>query len=265
MPSYNAFFNGSADQPKQEALDLVDYLETLGRARELAWPDGDETIKSLFPDNKWTQMAVTSPLLNAHPGKSMISGELPDFDSVPLSENGEMLWQTLCAGCHGDDGTGNGPAADWLRPRPANLTQYDYTQQRLADVLWHGVPGTAMPAWRDIPLSGLNALASYVKAFAEEESVAPPGQLQLVTGQRVYQNNCVQCHGDAGDGQGFAVSQLAIAPTDFTKQRPTLGESVRVLNNGIEGSSMAPWTDRLSEPEILAVSYYLRQFYEAEP
>jgi len=28
---------------------------------------------------------------------------------------------------------------------------------------------------------------------------------------------------------------------------------------------MAPWTDRLSEPEILAVSYYLRQFYEAEP
>ena len=265
MPSYNAFFNGSADQPKQEALDLVDYLESLGRARELAWPDGDETIKSLFPDNKWTQMAVTSPLLNAHPGKSMISGELPDFDSAPLSENGEMLWQTLCAGCHGDDGTGNGPAADWLRPRPANLTQYDYTQQRLADVLWHGVPGTAMPAWRDIPLSGLNALASYVKAFAEEESVAPPGQLQLVTGQRVYQNNCVQCHGDAGDGQGFAVSQLAIAPTDFTKQRPSLGESVRVLNNGIEGSSMAPWTDRLSEPEILAVSYYLRQFYEAEP
>ena len=176
MPSYNAFFNGSADQPKQEALDLVDYLESLGRARELAWPDGDETIMSLFPDNKWTQMAVTSPLLNAHPGKSMISGELPDFDSAPLSENGEMLWQTLCAGCHGDDGTGNGPAADWLRPRPANLTQYDYTQQRLADVLWHGVPGTAMPAWRDIPLSGLNALASYVKAFAEEESVAPPGQ-----------------------------------------------------------------------------------------
>jgi len=122
-----------------------------------------------------------------------------------------------------------------------------------------------MPAWRDIPVAGLTALATYVKAFAVEESIAPPDQNQLATGEQVYQNNCAQCHGDAGDGQGFAVSQLAIAPTDFTSQRPSLGESVRVLNNGIEGSSMAPWTDRLSESEILAVSYYLRQFYEAGP
>ena len=268
MPSYNAFFNGSVDQPRQEALDLVAYLESLGRARDLAWPDADERVRALYPEHKWAQMAVSSPLLNAHPGMARASGETPVLDSAALSESGETgekLWLTLCAGCHGENGTGNGPAADWLRPRPVNLTQYDFTWQRLAQVLWHGVPGTAMPAWRDIPVAGLTALATYVKAFAVEESIAPPDQNQLATGEQVYQNNCAQCHGDAGDGQGFAVSQLAIAPTDFTSQRPSLGESVRVLNNGIEGSSMAPWTDRLSESEILAVSYYLRQFYEAGP
>ncbi len=268
MPSYNAFFNGSVDQPRQEALDLVAYLESLGRARDLAWPDADERVRALYPEHKWAQMAVSSPLLNAHPGMARASGETPVLDSAALSESGETgekLWLTLCAGCHGENGTGNGPAADWLRPRPVNLTQYDFTWQRLAQVLWHGVPGTAMPAWRDIPVADLTALATYVKAFAVEESIAPPDQNQLATGEQVYQNNCAQCHGDAGDGQGFAVSQLAIAPTDFTSQRPSLGESVRVLNNGIEGSSMAPWTDRLSESEIVAVSYYLRQFYEAEP
>ncbi|MDG1851718.1 MAG: cbb3-type cytochrome c oxidase subunit I [Gammaproteobacteria bacterium] len=268
MPSYNAFFNGSVDQPRQEALDLVAYLESLGRARDLAWPDADERVRALYPEHKWAQMAVSSPLLNAHPGMARASGETPVLDSAALSESGETgekLWLTLCAGCHGENGTGNGPAADWLRPRPVNLTQYDFTWQRLAQVLWHGVPGTAMPAWRDIPVAGLTALATYVKAFAVEESIAPPDQNQLAIGEQVYQNNCAQCHGDAGDGQGFAVSQLAIAPTDFTSQRPSLGESVRVLNNGIEGSSMAPWTDRLSESEILAVSYYLRQFYEAGP
>jgi len=268
MPSYNAFFNGSVDQPRQEALDLVAYLESLGRARDLAWPDADERVRALYPEHKWAQMAVSSPLLNAHPGMARASGETPVLDSAALSESGETgekLWLTLCAGCHGENGTGNGPAADWLRPRPVNLTQYDFTWQRLAQVLWHGVPGTAMPAWRDIPVADLTALATYVKAFAVEESIAPPDQNQLATGEQVYQNNCAQCHGDAGDGQGFAVSQLAIAPTDFTSQRPSLGESVRVLNNGIEGSSMAPWTDRLSESEILAVSYYLRQFYEAGP
>ena len=268
MPSYNAFFNGSVDQPRQEALDLMAYLESLGRARDLAWPDADERVRALYPEHKWAQMAVSSPLLNAHPGMARASGETPVLDSAALSESGETgekLWLTLCAGCHGENGTGNGPAADWLRPRPVNLTQYDFTWQRLAQVLWHGVPGTAMPAWRDIPVAGLTALATYVKAFAVEESIAPPDQNQLATGEQVYQNNCAQCHGDAGDGQGFAVSQLAIAPTDFTSQMPSLGESVRVLNNGIEGSSMAPWTDRLSESEILAVSYYLRQFYEAGP
>jgi cbb3-type cytochrome oxidase subunit 1/mono/diheme cytochrome c family protein len=268
MPSYNAFFNGSVDQPRQEALDLVAYLESLGRARDLAWPDADERVRALYPEHKWAQMAVSSPLLNAHPGMARASGETPVLDSAALSESGETgekLWLTLCAGCHGENGAGNGPAADWLRPRPVNLTQYDFTWQRLAQVLWHGVPGTAMPAWRDIPVADLTALATYVKAFAVEESIAPPDQNQLATGEQVYQNNCAQCHGDAGDGQGFAVSQLAIAPTDFTSQRPSLGESVRVLNNGIEGSSMAPWTDRLSESEILAVSYYLRQFYEAGP
>ncbi len=268
MPSYNVFFNGSADQPKQEALDLVAYIESLGRARDLAWPDADEKVRALYPEHKWAQMAVNSSSLNAHPGMARASGEAPVLGSTALPEGGatgEKLWLTLCAGCHGDNGTGNGPAADWLRPRPANLTQYDFTRERLAQVLWHGVPGTAMPAWRDIPLSGLNALAAYVKAFTVEESIAPPSQQQLETGGRVYQNNCAQCHGEVGDGQGFAISQLSIAPTDFTNQRPGLGESVRVLNNGIEGSSMAPWTDRLSESEILAVSYYLRQLYEHGP
>jgi len=53
-----------------------------------------------------------------------------------------------------------------------------------------------------------------------------------------------------------------VAPSDFRHQRPSVGESVRVLNNGIDGTSMAPWTDRLSEDEILAVTHYLRNFYE---
>ncbi len=268
MPSYNAFFNGSVDQPKQEALDLVAYIESLGRARELAWPDADENVRALYPGHKWAQMAVSSPSLNAHPGVARASGETPLLGGGAAPEDrqtGEKLWLTLCAGCHGDNGTGNGPAADWLLPRPTNLTQYAFTGQRLAQVLWHGVPGTAMPAWRDIPVNGLNALANYVKAFTVEESITPPVPGQLQTGEQVYQNNCIQCHGADGSGQGFAASQLQIAPTDFRNQRPTLGESVRVMNNGVEGSSMAPWTDRLSDSEIQAVSYYLREFYEAGP
>jgi len=41
MPAYRALFDGAPTQPRQEARDLVTYLETLGRARELAGPEGE--------------------------------------------------------------------------------------------------------------------------------------------------------------------------------------------------------------------------------
>ncbi|WP_425049698.1 c-type cytochrome [Psychromarinibacter sp. S121] len=38
------------------------------------------------------------------------------------SETGESNYLNLCAGCHGDDGRGAGPAADSLEATPADLT-----------------------------------------------------------------------------------------------------------------------------------------------
>ena len=72
---------------------------------------------------------------------------------------------------------------------------------------------------------------------------------------------CSLCHGDDGDGNGFAADELPVMPSDFRGERPTLEESIRVLRNGVEGTSMAPWTDRLNEDEITAVSHYVRQFF----
>nr|GFD27953.1 hypothetical protein [Tanacetum cinerariifolium] len=60
-----------------------------------------------------------------------------------------------CAGCHGPSGTGDGLAAPTLLPRPANLRDAQFTTRHLADVLWNGRPGTAMPAWRDLDNSTL--------------------------------------------------------------------------------------------------------------
>ncbi len=37
---------------------------------------------------------------------------------------------------------------------------------------------------------------------------------QLATGESVYDANCVQCHGEEGDGRGFAAPELAV-PRQF--------------------------------------------------
>ena len=41
-----------------------------------------------------------------------------------VTESGRALFTTYCASCHGVSGRGNGPAAEALRHRPADLTQF---------------------------------------------------------------------------------------------------------------------------------------------
>jgi mono/diheme cytochrome c family protein len=120
-----------------------------------------------------------------------------------------------------------------------------------------------MPAWRDEPLEYLAALAAVVQGFAAVPASAAPSAAELSLGRTVYETNCYECHGEDGRGDGFAAGELPIAPTDFTGERLSLAENVRVLSVGIEGTSMAPWTDRLTADEIVAVAHYVRSFFAA--
>ncbi|MFK7863653.1 MAG: cbb3-type cytochrome c oxidase subunit I [Pseudohongiellaceae bacterium] len=261
MPAYPEFFAGGPLAPSQEALDLVAYLETLGRERELAWPEGDRRA-ALATNDPMLSMSLRQSPLNTNPARTQPRGNAPSLARVETSVAGVELWQTNCSGCHGDTGQGNGQAAEWLQPQPANLTQHDYSADLLADVLWNGVHGTSMPAWRELNASQLSALVAVVKSFSEVKELASTSR-QLSSGQRVYETHCAECHGANGDGNGFAAGSLPIPilPADFTGERLTLNESLRALTLGVPGSSMAPWGDRLSEEEMNNVSHYIRSFF----
>jgi mono/diheme cytochrome c family protein len=210
----------------------------------------------------WAQMAFSSPVLNAHPGKTQPRGNAPVLPAAPEVSSGLSLWRDNCSGCHGAEGAGDGPGAAWLEPPPTNLTARTYTLERVADILWNGVHGSAMPGWRDQSPESLAALVAVVRGFAPVSDNAQAGAAQLAEGERVYVRHCAECHGDTGTGNGFAANQLPVMPSDFTGERPTLEESQRVLRNGVPGTSMAPWTDRLNDAEITAVSHFVRQFYQ---
>ncbi len=261
MPSYAALFDGAPDRPLQAARDLVAYIDTLGTARELAWPEADEAARAVTLDDKWAQMSFAAPVLNGHPGRTRPRGNAPPLSLPAAEEVGQQLWLDNCSGCHGDEGRGDGPGAQWLKPQPTNLTVREYSSSRLADVLWNGVHGSAMPAWRDQAPENLAALANVVLGFSDIVEVAPPSPAELTLGELVYQTHCAECHGDGGGGDGFAANDFPITPSDFRGERPSYAESVRILKNGVEGTSMAPWTDRLDDEEILAVAHYVRQFF----
>jgi cytochrome c oxidase cbb3-type subunit I/II len=263
MPSYPEFFKGSPLKPKQKALDLVAYLETLGRERELAWPEGD-TLAVAKTEDVMALMSLNAPELNAHPHRTRPfegTPELPEASNPVLASE---LWALNCSGCHGSQGKGDGPAAAWLVPKPINLSQHEYSSDLIADILWNGVHGSSMPAWRDLSPSQLAELAAQVSRFSEVETAIANSQI-LHSGQAVFMTHCAECHGDEGDGNGFAADSLPIPirPSDFTRERLTHAESLRVLRSGVAGSAMAPWGDRLTSADMEAVSHYLRSLYKS--
>jgi mono/diheme cytochrome c family protein len=101
---------------------------------------------SLFPE------ASASPSGNA-PFESQIA-------------QGKTLFQQECVSCHGPEGTGNGYAAPPLARVPANFHLRQPGLQVAIDAITSGVPGTAMPAWKEkFTQPQREALASYVRTL----------------------------------------------------------------------------------------------------
>lgn len=262
MPAYPEMFNGSADRPRRDALDLVAYLDTLGRERDLAWPEGDQRALAMTEDER-ALMSLSAEVLNAHPAKTRPRGSAPALPAGGDARLGEQLWRQNCSGCHGSDGLGDGWASEWFEPAPVNLSEHRYRRDLLADILWNGIDGSSMPGWRDFSPDQLAALAEVVDSFSEV-NIATASTAQLNQGQEVFQTHCAECHGDNGEGDGFAADSLPIPimPTDFTREILSEEAIMRILREGITGTSMAPWGDRLSEQEMAAASQFVRSLFQ---
>ena len=96
---------------------------------------------------------------------------VPRIDRLaPREREGERLFQANCAFCHGADGTGRNWIGQFMEPKARDLTQYTrraMPAHRLVHTIREGLPGTSMPAWRDVlsPRQA-EALAAYVaRAF----------------------------------------------------------------------------------------------------
>jgi mono/diheme cytochrome c family protein len=262
MPAFPSLFDGAPDRPRQEARDLLAYLETLGRDRALSGPEGEAhalAAHDLSDDER--EFAFGPGPLNASPASTRRKGKYPPLPTSNDRTRGDALYTQDCASCHGEHGAGDGPGSAGLHPKPANFTEHEYAMDRLSQALWNGVSGTAMPGWRDLPASDLAALATVVREFHQKQPEPELPRDVLELGAQVYADHCTQCHGEKGTGDGSAADQFPMAPANFQTQRPSIAASLRALRNGVEGTPMAPWSGQLSEGELSAVAYFVRGFY----
>ena len=86
---------------------------------------------------------------------------------------------------------------------------------------------------------------------------------QLEHGRIVYSEQCASCHGQEGKGDGSAARFPDPKPRDFTAAEwkyagdGTVEESAGVVTEGIDDSAMTPFSDVLSEEQIVAVATYV--------
>jgi len=85
---------------------------------------------------------------------------LPGFTSAQEETIGEKEFRRNCAACHGPEGRGDGPLAEWLKQAPPSLTEisknnnglfpFQEIYQAIDGTTGTGAHGTsAMPIWGD--------------------------------------------------------------------------------------------------------------------
>ncbi len=211
------------------------------------------------------------------PGESKVDWEPAGTVSPTpdLLQEGKAAYEKQCAACHGSDGTGSGPAAYLLYPKPRDFVRAQYrlvstwdsvpTDLDLYRTISRGIPGSAMPSWYHLPERTRWALVHTIKSFASEplEIAAPTqenpnaGVLQVpaevpyneegkTRAAELFAKACASCHGPTGrgDGQQQQVDNegYATRPRDLTagifKGIPRPEEIYRRVVLGLPGTPM---------------------------
>jgi mono/diheme cytochrome c family protein len=95
-------------------------------------------------------------------------------------------------------------------------------------------------------------------------------EAQRESGRTLYVRYCAQCHGESGNGEGYATPHLSPRPRDFTTGQfkirttpsgalPTHQDLVDVIRRGMPYTSMPAWPT-LSDQEVSDLVYFIKTF-----
>src|SRR5688572_7044459 len=114
----------------------------------------------------------------------------------------------------------------------------------------------------------LVALVSLLCAPASAQDLGTDAQRE--SGKQLYTKFCAQCHGDKGDGEGYASPHLRPRPRNFTTGKfkvrttpngalPTHQDLIDIIRKGMPYTSMPPWP-HLSDQEVSDLAHYIKTF-----
>ncbi len=100
---------------------------------------------------------------------------------------------------------------------------------------------------------------------------APTDAASMENGKEVYEQKCLWCHGEKGDGKGITYDRVNPKPRDFTKgtykfrttqsgEIPTDYDIFRSITKGLSGTTMYSWEKALPEKDRWDLVAYVKTF-----
>lgn len=210
--------------------------------------------------------------------------------TMPAPDEATRIYQEACSVCHGDDGKGAIWGQRSLAAVPRNFTtaqaKTDLTRERMIKSVTHGRPGTPMPGFStQLNQEQIAAVVDHIRtrfmgaASLEASAVVTtsdyherpfPDRLvgNFERGRSLYFQNCLECHGLSGDGDGPRAYFIFPRPRNFhneatreTMNRPRLYDAVA---DGVNGREMPAWRFVFAAQDIADVSEFVyREFIAA--
>jgi mono/diheme cytochrome c family protein len=210
-------------------------------------------------------------------GEPRIVSSLPPPTPVPTDVGhplqppdiaaGAQIFAANCVRCHGADGAGTGELVqNGQVPKPLSFRDAATSSQQRPDTWYDTITNGniehLMPPWRDALTDQQRwDVAMYTYTLAD----APD---QIARGQQVFTENCVECHGERGRGDGPRSEKIGTLPADLTdlKEMASLSRDLlfKTVTEGM-GDDMPSFADKLTDDQRRDVIAYVRTLALVNP
>ena len=180
----------------------------------------------------------------------------------PDAESGSRIFANRCANCHGATGEGNGEMAGDLPSPPRDFTDEAFLRTAVPANMFQTITEGRLEA--GMPPFGPSSSNPIAEAdrwdlIANVFSLGTPPE-RMDSGRLIYEENCLTCHGEQGQGDGPEAADQETAPTDLTDLRYWSSRSNEMVFAALQDEGIPGHSYKLGEDELWDVTDFSRSF-----
>ncbi len=232
-------------------------------------------------------------ILGGYPVAADTDYPKPPPATPKVLKRGKLMYNYVCAPCHGKSGLGIGPVSATVKVKPRDFTKGLFkfrstvsgqlpTIEDLYQSVVSGFHTTAMPTFKHLKPKDIYAIVRYIMTLSprfQDDSEYPlkvvdiPEPIPMTPkslreGRKLYvKMQCFKCHGVSGRGDGPSAKNLRDEwgnrlympdfPAGKVKRVKSPTDIYKLLVTGMVGGSMPSFRSAMTDEELWHLSNYV--------